>query len=92
MGRRGGRGGGRSGGGEPGGFSDQYGEAMRSQDRGEFQGAAGRGGSGGGMTGGGEAGGTRRGLDLSGLRFESQHRHQQHDAQANTSSVVGGLQ
>ena len=69
MGRRGGRGGGSKGGGEPGGFSDQYGEGMKSQDRGEFHGTPGRGGGGGGMTGGGEAGGGRKGLDLSGLRF-----------------------
>ena len=57
------------GGGEPGGFSDQYGEAMKSQDRGEFHGPGGRGA--GGMTGGGEAGGGRRSLDLSGPVFPS---------------------
>lgn len=63
MGRRGGRGGGRGGEGGGGGFEDQYGEAMRSQDRDSHHGGTGRGGT--GFSGGGEAGGSR-GADLKG--------------------------
>jgi tetratricopeptide (TPR) repeat protein len=72
MGRKGGRGGG-DGGGEP--ASDQYGETMTSQDRGNNFSGMGRGRGG----GGGAGGGGRKGSDVSFIRhvpkFLQPHAH-----------------